>query len=112
MAHLPDDAPLLLTIQKAAARLGVTPNALTSTARRSGYLIKVGNRFYVKSTELEAIIESARVPPVVTPQSRTILASDISSNDKLIEEKVRRVYETAEWLRTMGKRKKQKPDMS
>ena len=98
MNHFTDDTTLLLTIKKAAERLGVTPTALTAAARRSGHLIKMGNRFYVKTTDLEQVIESARVPPVVLPEMRNSHADDISADLKLA-----RAMETAEWLRTKGK---------
>lgn len=95
MTYLSDATPLLLTTKKAAERLGVTPSALTATARRSGHLIKMGNRLYVRSTDLEQIIESAKVPSV---EKRISPPADTSADHKLT-----RAMEAAKMLKTKGK---------
>ncbi len=90
------DLPLMMTVEEAAATIGVPPGSLRRAAKQHGYLVQMGRHLRIERRTLEELIAKCRVDP--EEHASTDGRTRAYSSSEMVDDMCRQVLETAEQL--------------
>ncbi len=91
------EQPLMMTVEEAAAKVGVPPGSLRRAAQKHGYLVMMGRHPRIERRSLEELVQKCRVSPEV--HESTSGRTPASTSSEMVDDTCRQVLETAERLR-------------